>query len=73
MTDRRWHEMWKVQCDAAQVIKLRHGVESAFDYVVGEKLLKFAEAASDHPEFARALPPFRLQGQAHVHPGGDRV
>ena len=58
MTDRRSQDIWKVQCDAAEVIKLRHGVESAFDYVVGEKLLKFAEAASDDPELARALPRF---------------
>ena len=31
---------------------------SSFDYVVGEKLLAFAEAAEEHPEFARALPQF---------------
>ena len=35
-----------------------YGVESAFDYVVGEKLLNFAEAAGKYPEFARALPGF---------------
>jgi hypothetical protein len=52
------HEIWIEQCDAAQNIKLRYGVEAAFDYVVAEKLLKFASAASDHPEFARELPRF---------------
>ena len=57
-TDLRSQDIWKVQCDAAEVIKLRYGIESAFEYVVGEKLLKFVEAASDDPEFARALPRF---------------
>jgi len=52
------HEIWIEQCDAAQNIKLRYGLKAAFDYVVAEKLLKFAGAASDHPEFARELPRF---------------
>ena len=57
-TERRWHEVWREQCEAAETIRLRHGVGSAFDYVVGEKLLTFAAAAEEHPEFARALPQF---------------
>ena len=57
-TERRWHEVWREQCEAAETIRLRHGVGSSFDYVVGEKLLNFAEAAEDHSEFARALPQF---------------
>ena len=57
-TQRRWHEVWREQCEAAGSIRLQHGVASAFDYVVGEKLLTFAEAAEEHPEFARALPQF---------------
>ena len=64
MTERRWHDIWLEQCEAAETIKLRYGVESAFDYVVGEKLLNFAEAAAGHPEFAQALPQFvsRVRG-----------
>ena len=44
--------------------KVRYGVESAFDYVVGEKLLNFADAAATHAEFAEALPQFvsRVRG-----------
>ena len=57
-TERRWHEMWREQCETAESIRLQYGVVSAFDYVVGEKLLTFAAAAEDHPEFARALPQF---------------
>ena len=56
--ERRWHEVWREQCEAAESIRLRHGVGSAFDYAVGEKLLTFAAAAEDRPEFARALPQF---------------
>ena len=57
-TERRWHEVWREQCAAAETIRLKHGVGSAFDYVVGEKLLTFAQAAEQHPEFARTLPQF---------------
>jgi hypothetical protein len=58
VSGRKMHEIWIEQCDAAQNIKLRYGLKAAFDYVVAEKLLKFANAASDHPEFARELPRF---------------
>ena len=57
-TERRWHEVWREQCEAAESIRHQYGVGSAFDYAVGEKLPTFAEAAEDHPEFARALPQF---------------
>ena len=44
------HEIWIEQCDAAQDIKLRYGLKAAFDYVVAEKLLNYASAASQHPD-----------------------
>ena len=43
---------------AAQTIKARFGLTAAFDYLVGEKLMNFAGAASRHPDFARELPRF---------------
>ena len=55
---RKMHEIWIEQCDAAQNIKLRYGLKAAFDYLVAEKLLNFASAAAQHPEFARELPRF---------------
>ena len=58
MSARKMHEIWVEQCDAAQNIKLRYGLNGAFDYVVGEKLLNFASAACQYPEFARELPQF---------------
>ena len=58
MSVRKMHGIWIEQCDAAQGIKLRYGVKAAFDYVVAEKLLNYASAASQNPEFARELPRF---------------
>ena len=58
MNDRKMHEIWKEQCEAAHDIKLRYGLQAAFDYVVTEKLFNFISAAADHPEFARELPRF---------------
>jgi hypothetical protein len=46
------------QCRAAATIKERYGLKPAFDYLVAEKLVTFAEAAGRHPEFARELPGF---------------
>jgi hypothetical protein len=58
MTAHRAHEIWHAQCDAARTIRARYGLQAAFDYIVGEKLLNFAEAAVRHPDFARELPKF---------------
>ena len=58
MTERSWQHVWMDQCDAAEGIRLRFGLTEAFDYVVGEKLLNFAEAAARDPDFARELPRF---------------
>jgi len=58
MNSRKLHEIWIEQCDAARTIKSRYGSQAAFDYIVTEKLLNFAGAAANHPEFARELPRF---------------
>jgi len=50
---RKFHEIWVEQCDATHEIKLRYGVKAAFDYLVAEKLLNFADAATSRPEFAK--------------------
>ena len=53
MNVRKAHNIWIEQCEAAQTIKARFGLTAAFDYLVGEKLMSFASAASRHPDFAR--------------------
>ena len=50
--------VWTEQCRAAMAIKERFGLQSAFDYLVAEKLMNFADTSREHPEFARELPGF---------------
>lgn len=52
------HTVWVEQCRAATTIKARFGLQAAFDYLVAEKLMNFAEAARERPVFARELPGF---------------
>jgi hypothetical protein len=61
MTAHRFQDIWKEQCDAARSVRDQHGVVSALDYLIGEKLLNYAEAAVTRPEFARELPRFVAQ------------
>jgi hypothetical protein len=49
---------WIEQCEAARTIRERFGLEAAFDYAVGEKLMNFPLAARDHPAFAKEFPRF---------------
>jgi hypothetical protein len=53
-----FHMIWRDQIRAVSAIRQRHGEEAAFDYIVDEKLMNFAEAAEERPEFARELPRF---------------
>jgi hypothetical protein len=53
-----FHMIWREQVRAVSAIRQQHGEEAAFDYIVDEKLMNFAEAAEGRPEFARELPRF---------------
>jgi hypothetical protein len=55
----QFHKIWVQQCRASRGIKRRFGVKSALDYLLREKLMNFAEAAEQHPEFAAELPRFQ--------------
>jgi hypothetical protein len=61
----RFEKVWVEQCRATRAIKRRFGAKSALDYLIGEKLLAFADAAREHPTFAKELPRF-LAGIWHV-------
>jgi hypothetical protein len=50
--------------------KTRFGLTAAFDYLVGEKLMSFARAASRHPDFARELPRFVSEVRRMFTPAG---
>jgi hypothetical protein len=50
--------LWREQCEAAKSIRERYGAENALGYLVDEKLMNFAGAAEQRPEFAAELPAF---------------
>ena len=54
----RFEKVWVEQCKATKAIKRRFGAKSALDYLIGEKLMNFADAARGDPAFARELPRF---------------
>ena len=56
MTGRRFQDIWKDQCEAARGVREQHGVVSALEYLIGEKLMTYAETAVRRTEFARELP-----------------
>jgi hypothetical protein len=58
MTEHRFQDIWKQQCVAARGIRVQYGILSALDYLIGEKLLTYADTAVTKPEFARELPRF---------------
>ena len=58
MTERRFQDIWKEQCASTRDIKEERGVVPALDYLLGEKLMTYAETAASRPEFARELPRF---------------
>jgi hypothetical protein len=55
----RFEKIWVEQCRTTRGIRRRFGAKSALDYLIGEKLIRFAEAAEQHPEFAKELPLFQ--------------
>ena len=52
----RFEEVWIEQCRATKAIRRRFGAKSALDYLIGEKLMMFADAAKRDPKFAKELP-----------------
>ena len=53
-----YHKIWVEQGAATEDIRERFGLESALDYLIGEKLFSFVEAAEQDPLFAQELPFF---------------
>jgi hypothetical protein len=47
-----FHKIWQEQCAATRTIRERFLVENALNSLLGEKLLNFAKAADQDPEFA---------------------
>jgi hypothetical protein len=53
-----FHKIWIEQCTATEDIRVQFGVKNALDYLIGEKLFTFVEAAEKDADFARELPAF---------------
>ena len=54
----QFEKVWIEQCRATKAIKRRFGAKSALDYLIGEKLMMFADVAKRDPTFAKELPRF---------------
>jgi len=52
------HKIWIEQCTATEDIREQFGRKNALDYLIGEKLFSFVEAAERDSDFARELPAF---------------
>ena len=50
--------MWTEQCDATTGIRNAFGTQQALNYLIGEKLLDFIEAAEKDSLFGNELPEF---------------
>ena len=64
-------DIWKEQCVAAHSVRAQYGILPALDYLIGEKLLPYAEMAVTRPEFARELP--RFVAEVRNIFGGDDI
>ena len=53
----QFEKVWIERCRATEAIKRRFGAKSALDYLIGEKLITFANATRGDPA-ARELPRF---------------
>jgi hypothetical protein len=51
-------ELWQGYCEAAPGIRERFGLANALEYVVGEKLMMFAQMAESDEGFRAELPAF---------------
>ena len=68
----QFHKIWVEQCEATEGIRERFGLDDALNYLIGEKLFHFVQAAEQHPPFAAELPAFvaeiqRLFTASQIH------
>jgi hypothetical protein len=53
-----FHKIWIDQCAATEDIREHFGLQSALDYLIGEKLFTFLMASEQDQEFATEVPAF---------------
>jgi hypothetical protein len=54
----RPEQIWKDCCEASVDIRARYGLKASIDYLVGDKLMMFAQTGERSPEFLAELPAF---------------
>jgi hypothetical protein len=54
----RFCDVWIEQCEAAKQIEAEFGTQIALDYLIGEKFLKFLQAAETDADFRAEIPAF---------------
>jgi hypothetical protein len=54
----RFCDVWIEQCEAAKQIEAEFGTQKALDNLIGEKFLKFLQAAETDAEFRVEIPDF---------------
>ena len=52
------HKIWIDQCEAARGIEDDHGTQKSLEYLIGEKLLNFLEAAETDADIRVEIPAF---------------
>ena len=52
------HRIWIDQCEAAEGVEDDFGTQKALEYLIGEKLLNFLEAAETDADFRAEIPAF---------------
>ena len=53
-----FHKIWIEQCEAAEEIEGQFAIQTALDYLIGEKFLNFLEAAETDANFRAGIPAF---------------
>ena len=51
-------QIWKDCCAATVDIRAQHGMRGAIEYLIGDKLMMFAQTGETNPEFLAELPAF---------------
>ena len=68
-----YHKIWIELCAATEEIRERFGLESAMDYLIGEKLFSFVAASEQDPLFAQELADFVTEIRRLFTPAEIRV
>ncbi len=61
----RFEKIWVEQCRATRGIRRQFGAKSALDYLIGEKVIRFAEAAEHIRSLRRGFPGFWRRSGGH--------